>query len=206
MGPAISDYMRTLSFVLILFLSAVAASASEIDNAAAAVTGTEASFTQRFTPKGFTRSQVESGSVVFGTLPMMRWTYTKPEEKVFVFDGTNSWFYVAADKQVTVASIDDRRRSELPFLLIGDPAARERLFEVRESGNVITLQPKTASSAIRNVRLTIAPNTHLIQQLEYSDREGNRTVFDFSGYQRRAVAPDLFRFTPPAGVQVVNAQ
>ncbi|PYQ57677.1 MAG: outer membrane lipoprotein carrier protein LolA [Acidobacteria bacterium] len=206
MGPAISDYMRTLSFVLILFLSAVAASASEIDNAAAAVTGTEASFTQRFTPKGFTRSQVESGSVIFGTLPMMRWTYTKPEEKVFVFDGTNSWFYVAADKQVTVASIDDRRRSELPFLLIGDPAARERLFEVRESGNVITLQPKTASSAIRNVRLTIAPNTHLIQQLEYSDREGNRTVFDFSGYQRRAVTPDLFRFTPPAGVQVVNAQ
>jgi len=203
MGPAISDYMRTLSFVLILFLSAVAASASEIDNAAAAVTGTEASFTQRFTPKGFTRSQVESGSVIFGTLPMMRWTYTKPEEKVFVFDGTNSWFYVAADKQVTVASIDDRRRSELPFLLIGDPAARERLFEVRESGNVITLQPKTASSAIRNVRLTIAPNT---QQLEYSDREGNRTVFDFSGYQRRAVTPDLFRFTPPAGVQVVNAQ
>ena len=206
MGPAISDYMRTLSFVLILFLSAVAASASEIDNAAAAVTGTEASFTQRFTPKGFTRSQVESGSVIFGTLPMMRWTYTKPEEKVFVFDGTNSWFYVAADKQVTVASIDDRRKSELPFLLIGDPAARERLFEVRESGNVITLQPKTASSAIRNVRLTIAPNTHLIQQLEYSDREGNRTVFDFSGYQRRAVTPDLFRFTPPAGVQVVNAQ
>jgi len=206
MGPAISDYMRTLSFVLILFLSAVAASASEIDNAAAAMTGTEASFTQRFTPKGFTRSQVESGSVIFGTLPMMRWTYTKPEEKVFVFDGTNSWFYVAADKQVTVASIDDRRRSELPFLLIGDPAARERLFEVRESGNVITLQPKTASSAIRNVRLTIAPNTHLIQQLEYSDREGNRTVFDFSGYQRRAVTPDLFRFTPPAGVQVVNAQ
>ena len=41
---------------------------------------------------------------------------------------------------------------------------------------------------------------------DWSDREGNRTVFDFSGYQRRAVTPDLFRFTPPAGVQVVNAQ
>src|SRR5438105_7454399 len=204
MGPAISDYMRTLSFVLILFLSAVAASASEIDNAAAAVTGTEASFTQRFTPKGFTRSQVESGSVIFGTLPMMRWTYTKPEEKVFVFDGTNSWFYVAADKQVTVATIDDRRRSELPFLLIGDAAARERLFIVNESSrggaSVVTLQPRNGSSAIRNVTLTIAGATHLIEQLEYADREGNRTVFDFSGYQRRSTSPDVFRFTAPAGV------
>jgi len=198
--------LRTLSFVLAIALSAFAASASEIDKAAAAMAGTEASFTQRFTPKGFTRSQIESGTVIFGTLPMMRWTYTKPEEKVFVFDGTNSWFYVAADKQVTVATIDDRRRSELPVLLIGDPAARGRLFDVKESGNAITLQPKTGSGAIRNVTLTISPATHLIQQLEYADREGNRTVFEFSGYQRRATAADLFRFTAPAGVQVVNAQ
>src|SRR5213082_2662661 len=192
------NHMRTLFFALPVFLTAAVAYASQIDKAAAAMAGTEASFTQRFTPKGFTRSQVENGTVIFGPLPMMRWTYAKPEEKVFVFDGTNSWFYVAADKQVTVAQIDDRRRSELPFLLIGDPASRERLFDVKESANAVTLQPKSASSAIRNVTLTIAPATHLIQQLEYSDREGNRTVFEFSGYQRRAVTPDLFRFTPPA--------
>jgi chaperone LolA len=195
--------------ILSLLLAATLAQ-SEIDKAAAAIAGTEAAFTQRFTPKGFTRSQVESGAVIFGPLPMMRWTYMKPEEKVFVFDGTNSWFYVAEDKQVTVATIDDRRRSELPFLLIGDPAARERLFAVNESASggttVVTLQPRSASSAIRNVTVTIATATHLIQQLEYSDREGNRTVFDFSGYQRRATPPELFRFTAPAGVQVVNAQ
>ncbi|HLJ75384.1 MAG TPA: outer membrane lipoprotein chaperone LolA [Thermoanaerobaculia bacterium] len=189
-----------------LLLAAVAAYPSQIDQAATAIAGTEAAFTQKFTPKGFTNSQIESGSVIFGTLPMMRWTYTKPEEKVFVFDGTTSWFYVAADKQVTTASIDDRRRAELPFLLIGDPASRDRLFVVKESGNVVTLQPKVATSAIRSVTLTLDLNTHLIQRLEYSDREGNRTEFDFSNYQRRAATSDLFRFTPPPGVQVVSAQ
>jgi outer membrane lipoprotein carrier protein len=171
--------------------------------------GMEASFTQRFTPKGFTNSQVESGSVIFGTLPMMRWTYSKPEEKVFVFDGSKSSFYVAADKQVTVATLDDRRKSELPFLLIGDPAARERLFVVKESrsgaNTVVSLQPRDASATIRNITLTIAANTHLIQQIQYSDREGNRTVFNFSGFRRRALSPDLFRFTPPPGVEVVSA-
>lgn len=180
--------------------------ASQIDQAASAVAGTEAAFTQKFTPKGFTNSQVESGSVIFGTLPMMRWTYAKPEAKVFVFDGTNSWFYVAADKQVTTATIDDRRRAELPFLLIGDPEARTRLFDVKESGNSVTLQPKNAASAIRNVTLTLSPGSHLIQRLEYSDREGNRTEFDFSNYQRHAVSAETFRFTPPPGVQVVSAQ
>src|SRR5436309_1904367 len=194
--------------ILALILAATIR-ASEIDNAAKAMAGTEASFTQQFTPKGFTKSQVESGSVIFGTLPMMRWTYTRPEEKVFVFDGTRSWFYVAADKQVTVATIDDRRKSELPFLLIGDPAARERLFVVTESNRgksmVVSLQPREASASIRNIVLTIAPGTHWIQQIQYSDREGNRTEFAFSGFHRRAITPELFRFTPPPGVEVVSA-
>ena len=195
--------------ILFIFFAA-ALQSSEIDRAAAALAGTEASFIQRFTPKGFSNSQVESGSVIFGTLPMMRWTYTKPEEKVFVFDGNHSWFYVAADKQVTVSTLDDRRKSELPFLLIGDPAARERLFIVNESARggsvVVSLQPRSASGSIRNITLTIAPNTHLIQQLQYSDREGNRTVFEFSGFHRRAMSPDLFHFTPPPGVEVVSAE
>jgi outer membrane lipoprotein carrier protein len=200
---------KPLLIIIALVLATSVAYATEIDNAAAAMAGMEASFTQRFTPKGFTNSQVESGSVIFGTLPMMRWTYAKPEEKVFVFDGSKSSFYVAADKQVTVATIDDRRKSELPFLLIGDPNARERLFVVKESrsgrSTVVSLQPRDASATIRNITLTIAPNTHLIQQLQYSDREGNRTLFDFSGFRRRTLSPDLFRFTPPPGVQVVSA-
>jgi outer membrane lipoprotein carrier protein len=201
--------MRKTSLIITLVLAASMASAAEIDNAAAAMAGMEASFTQRFTPKGFTSSQVESGSVIFGTLPMMRWTYSKPEEKVFVFDGSKSSFYVAADKQVTVATLDDRRKSELPFLLIGDPVARERLFVVKETrsgaNTVVSLQPRDASATIRNITLTIAANTHLIQQIQYSDREGNRTVFNFSGFRRRALSPDLFRFTPPPGVEVVSA-
>jgi len=202
--------MRKSLLIIALVLAPTLAHAAEIDNAVAAMSGMEATFTQRFTPKGFTNSQVESGSVIFGTLPMMRWTYTKPEEKVFVFDGNQSWFYVAADKQVTVSTLDDRRKSELPFLLIGDPAARERLFIVNESTRggsiVVSLQPRSASAAIRNITLTIAPNTHLIQQLQYSDREGNRTVFEFSGFHRRLMSPDLFHFTPPLGVEVVSAE
>src|SRR5690349_9863263 len=153
--------MRKTSLIIAFVLTMPIASAAEIDNAVAAMAGTEVSFTQRFTPKGFTNSQVESGSVIFGTLPMMRWTYTKPEEKVFVFDGSQSWFYVAADKQVTVATLDDRRKSELPFLLIGDPAARERLFIVTESkrGNsiVVSLQPRSTTASIRNITMTIEP-------------------------------------------------
>ncbi len=181
----------------------------ELDRAAAAMSGMEASFTHRFTAKGFKNSQVESGSVVFGTLPAMRWSYAKPEEKLFVFDGTNSWFYVPADKQVTQSRVTDARKRELPFLFLGDPAARDKYFVVKQQarkGSVVTtLQSRGKDAMVHAVTVSIDPSTHLIQRIEYADREGNRTAFDFSGYHRRNASAATFTFTAPAGVQVIRA-
>ena len=195
--------------LLSLILATTLVPATEIDRAAFAVANKEASFTQRFTPKGFKNAQVESGTVIFGQLPMMRWSYTSPEEKVFVFDGSKSWFYVPAEKQVTVAAIDDARKRELPFLLFGDANARDRAFLVKEqrrgSGTTMTLTPRDAGAMIRNVTVTTGAD-HLIQRIEYTDREGNRTSFDFSGYHPKNAGAETFRFVPPAGVHVVNGE
>jgi outer membrane lipoprotein carrier protein len=197
------------AIVLSTLLLAATLTAAEIDKAPAAVSGKEATFVQRFTPKGFKNAQVESGTVVFGNLPQMRWSYAKPEQKLFVFDGDRSWFYVPADKQVTVATLDAQKRRDLPFLVIGDPAARDRSFVVRESargGNVVTtLQPRDASGLLRTIAITSSASTHLIQSVEYTDREGNRTTFELSGYHPASASPESFRFTPPPGVQTVNA-
>jgi chaperone LolA len=196
-------------FSILILATSLAAQTNEIDKAAAAMSGMEASFTHRFTAKGFKTSQVESGSVIFGSLPKMRWSYSSPEKKLFVFDGSQSWFYVPADNQVTVGRISDARKGELPFLLLGDPAARSKSFVVTQqarSGAIVTmLQPRNAHALVRNVVVTIAPSTHLISRIEYTDREGNRTSFDFSGYHRRAAGAELFRFDPPAGTQIVRA-
>ena len=200
--------MKTTILLLAIAFVTTVAGAAELDQAAAALAGTEATFTQHFTPKGFKTAQVESGTVVFGNLPMMRWSYAKPEEKLFVFDGGKSWFYVPGDKQVTVTRLDASRRAELPFLVIGDPAARAQNFVVREKTRgksvVVTLQPRSPAAMIRNVAVTIAPATHAIERVDYTDREGNQTTFVLSGLRKRALTDDLFHFTPPAGVQVVE--
>jgi chaperone LolA len=198
-----------LTLLSVLLATSLSAATIELDRAAAAMSGMEASFTHRFTAKGFKNSQVESGSVVFGTLPAMRWSYSTPEQKLFVFDGSNSWFYVPADKQVTQGRVTDARKRELPFLLLGDSAAREKYFVVKEQKRgknvVTTLQPRGAGALVKSVTVTIAPSTHLIQRIEYTDRDGNRTSFDFSGYHKRAASASTFTFSPPAGVQVIRA-
>jgi chaperone LolA len=141
---------------------------------------------------------------------MMRWSYTAPEPKQFVFDGSKSWFYVPADKQVTVGVLDDARKRELPFLLIGDPAARDRYFVVKETqhgGSVVTtLQPRDRAAMIRDISITSDASSHTISRIDYGDREGNRTSFELSGYHPAAAGAETFHFTPPAGTQVVNAQ
>jgi outer membrane lipoprotein carrier protein len=199
----------TLAAVFVAALQLQAAPTA-LDNAAKAMSGMEASFTHRFTAKGFKTSQVENGSVVFGELPRMRWSYTSPEKKLFVFDGATSWFYVPADKQVTQGRITDARKRELPFLLLGDPAARDRAFIVKQQNRgksvVTTLQPRDKNALVRTVTVTIAPSTNLIQRIEYADRDGNQTSFDFSGYHKRAASADTFKFAPPAGVQVIQAE
>jgi chaperone LolA len=203
--------VRRLIFTAALACLAGAAQAAPaaLDNAAKAMSGMEASFTHRFTAKGFKNAQSESGTVVFGALPRMRWSYSKPEQKLFVFDGTNSWFYVPGDKQVTQGRVTDARKRELPFLLIGDPVARDRSFVVKEQKRggaiVTTLQPRDKSSIMKTVTVTIVPSTNLIQSIEYTDRDGNRTSFQFSGYHKRAASADTFRFSAPPGVQVINA-
>ncbi|HEX2832161.1 MAG TPA: outer membrane lipoprotein chaperone LolA [Thermoanaerobaculia bacterium] len=203
--------MKRLSLIAAMIFAATALQAApiELDRAAAAMSGMEASFTHRFTAKGFKTSQVEQGSVVFGELPRMRWSYASPEKKEFIFDGSSSWFYVPADKQVTLGKVTDARKRELPFLLLGDSAARDQHFVVKEqakNGSVITtLQPRDKASVMRTVTVTIAPATHLISRIDYVDRDGNKTSFEFSGYHRRAATADTFRFNPPAGVQVIRA-
>ncbi len=195
---------------VIIATSALQAAPTALDRAATAMSGMEASFTHRFTAKGFKTSQVESGSVVFGQLPRMRWSYTTPEKKLFVFDGTTSWFYVPADRQVTHGRITEARKRDLPFLLLGDPTARDRAFLVKQQsrGKSVrtTLQPRDNSSAVRTVTVTTASATNLIQRIEYTDRGGNQTSFDFSGYHKRAASADTFTFAPPAGVQVIQAE
>ena len=197
-----------MKILLLTLTLAVSAQAAEIDRAAANLPGSEASFTQQFTPKGFKTSQSESGTVIFGALPQMRWSYSRPEQKLFVFDGARSWFYIPADKQVTVADLDAERRAELPFLIIGDPAARDRAFVLKETsnGNVVTatLQPRSGAAMIRNVVVSIDASTHFIRSVSYTDREGNKTTFSFGGFHKRGTPPELFKFTVPAGVQVVQ--
>ncbi|HEY0592073.1 MAG TPA: outer-membrane lipoprotein carrier protein LolA [Thermoanaerobaculia bacterium] len=201
----------TLIIFALLAAAAVAApgrSGLSVERALGATAGTQASFVHRFTPKGFTRARVEQGQVLFGPAPKMRWTYEKPEKKTFVFDGSTSWLYTPADAQVTIAALSDRDRKGLPFVLLSDPAALRAAYTVTErktAAEVRTeLKPRSAGALVQDLVVVTGIKDDRIRRIEYSDRQGNRTVFQFSNFRPAKVAPDTFRFDPPPGVEVIR--
>jgi chaperone LolA len=197
---------RILTILFCAALTVGAAPSYEISRAITSMSGQQAQFVQRFTPRGFKKEQVESGTVIFGSAPRMRWTYARPEQKVFVFDGATSWFYVPSDQQVTVNRLSDAERRELPFLLLADPVSVQKHFTVSErtaGGKVHSkLTARDAAAMVREVNVTTNARDHRVETLAYSDKQGNRTVFEFSKYTRAPAAQ--FTFVPPAGVQVVQ--
>jgi chaperone LolA len=203
---------RTVTILLLLLTftagTAAAAELAAIERTMRAAAGYQASFTQSFTPKGFRNAQVEKGEVVFGPPPAMRWTYTAPEKKLFTFDGSTSWLYLPLEKQATSHRLTEREKSELPFLFLSDPATLARAYTVverKEGGTVRTsLSARDTSGLIRDIVITSSSRDHLVRRLEYTDREGNRTVFEFTSYRRMKPAADAFVFVPPAGVEVIR--
>ena len=77
--------------------------------------------------------------------------------------------------------------------------------ESRKGDTVTTsLTSKSSGSMIRQISVTTSARDHMVRSLEYADRQGNRTVFQFSGFRKAATDPAQFTFVAPAGVQVVR--
>ena len=48
----------------------------------------------------------------------MRWEYESPEQKLFIVDGTNVWFYVPADRTASRAKVKDSSDWRTPLALL----------------------------------------------------------------------------------------
>src|SRR5437016_9283855 len=76
-----------------------------------------ADFTEIYQGSGMERT--ESGTLWLKKPGKMRWEYRSPEEKLFLGDGKNAWFYVPGDQQARetpMRNLDDLQ-SPLAFML-----------------------------------------------------------------------------------------
>ena len=177
----------------------------------------EAHFEQSFSPRIFGRDRVEAGRLTVKRPARMRWDYESPERKLFISDGTNTWFHIPADQQVIVDSFGDEtgeetgRPNPLHFLT-GDATILDH-FDVLVAAEqpdprlrTVLLIPHDQNGELISLSLRVNAVNGQIEIIEFEDLEGNRTNFRFSNF-RFETAPDdtLFTFTIPPGTDVVTA-
>jgi outer membrane lipoprotein carrier protein len=171
-----------------------------------------ASFTESY--EGLGMSRAESGTLLLLKPGRMRWDYTAPAGKLFLIDGKFAWFYVQGATQVQriPASKLDDLRSPLRFLL-GRTQLEKELTGLQLAASptghgeyVLNGQPKGQENRVRRISLTIVPVTGAIAAIEIEETDGATTRFTFSGEETNGSIPEgAFRFTPPAGIPVVDA-
>ncbi|TRZ55380.1 MAG: outer membrane lipoprotein carrier protein LolA [Rhodocyclaceae bacterium] len=205
--------VRLCSFVLASFLvlgCCVAASASGPDQFQVFVETTHsarASFSQSVVSKSGRKAQVSQGTFAFSRPGKFRWTYEKPYEQLMVGDGVRLWIYDKDLNQVSVKKLGQAIGSSPAALLAGDTAA-EKHFVIVDAGSsegmeLIEATPRSPDGGFERVRLGFRNN--LPQLMEVHDNFGQVTTLRFERFERNpALAPELFRFVPPKGADVVT--
>jgi outer membrane lipoprotein carrier protein len=206
--------------LLLTLLPAVAANpaldvhaiAKAVDNRYNHLQTLQAEFTETYRGAGIERT--ESGSLWLKKNGKMRWEYRSPQEKLFLSDGKDAWFYLPGDRQVRRSSVKklDDLRSPLGFLL-GKTRLEKELDGLSlapdvaptTAGNVVLRGvPKSMADRVNEVVLEITPDYH-IARIQFEEADESVTEYRFRGQRENAgIADQLFRFSPPPGVEVVD--
>lgn len=81
----------------------------------------KASFYERYSD-GKGGGQAESGTVYFSRPGRMRWEYESPQQKLFIVDGKNVWFYIPADHAASRSKMNESSDWRTPIALLAGKA------------------------------------------------------------------------------------
>lgn len=156
----------------------------------------------------------ERGTIAIKRPGRIRFTYTKPDKKVFVSDGTRLYTHLVADKQVFVSPAPGPDQGDIPAMFLAGQSDLARDYTPTftalpgaATGLVtLTLVPKRRSADYESIGIGIDPKTLQIQFLTALDTQGGRSSFSFTNLkENRGLSDKDFEFRIPRGVEVTNS-
>ncbi len=209
--------MRTIYFILLLFLVSVCMSGQNdpqaikvLDSFSAKATSAP-SVSMKFNL--ITVDQIEkssdtlTGSVI---LSGNKYRLDLPENIVF-FNGQTSWSFLPAEKEVTVTNADKEDDSFMSrpssVFSIYKKGHKSRLIEETPDNYIIDLYPEDLKDDLIRIRLTIGKSQLDLRNLEYKRRDGITATLDVLEYNlKNKTTPETFTFNKEKykGVEVVD--
>jgi outer membrane lipoprotein carrier protein len=173
----------------------------------------QADFVQSYEGGVLRTRSTERGTVAIKRPGRMRFTYTKPEKKEFVSDGTRLYTHLVADKQVIVSPAPGPDQGDIPAMFLAGQSDLARDYTPAftalpgaASGlTTLKLVPRKKSEDYESIGIGVDPETLQILFLTAVDTQGGRSSFTFTNLkENRGLADKDFEFRIPRGVEVVS--
>ena len=165
-----------------------------------------AQFTQTVTSPDGAKKKSSSGSFEFSRPNRFRFAYAKPFEQLIVGDGQKVWIFDADLNQASSRKFSSALGATPAALLAG--GALDKDFDLaalpsKDGLDWAQATPKQKDGAFKSVVLGFKGKE--LSVLEINDAFGQRSVLQFSQFATGiGLAADAFRFTPPAGADVIE--
>lgn len=199
-----------IALLVLLFLtqSVVAADArGRLESFAHGLDALRGTFTQTTSDANGALQETSQGNLALAAPRQFRWQYEAPFPQLIVADGNDVWIYDEDLEQVTVRN-QSTEESQSPLTVLVDLSQLDRDYLVKnleDRDDLAWLGLTSRSKEPPFKRVEIGFDAHGPKRMLLEDLLGNRTEWTFSNWERNpALASDTFRFTPPAGVDLIG--
>jgi outer membrane lipoprotein carrier protein len=166
----------------------------------------KAAFTQTVSSGDGARTKTSSGSFEFLRPNRFRFHYTKPFEQLIVADGQKVWIYDTDLNQASSRKLTQALGATPAALLAGGSLEQDFVLSSeppRDGLEWALATPRAKDGPFQQLRVGFRGK--LLSAVEILDSFGQRSKLQFSAFEPNVpLAAELFRFTPPAGADVIE--
>ena len=209
MKAAAASWMMAAALWGAVLAPAAASPATEVDKYLGGLSSWAADFTQTIDDGHGNVMRSAAGRLFLQRPGKFRWDYSQPSEQLILADGKHIWFY---DKDLAQANVRDMDVSlaGTPASLLSGSGSVTNQFDVTALPPSAGLQwyqlvPKHEDTDFQVVRIGFDKGD--LRSMFLADKLNQITQLTFSNSKRNlTLAPDLFSFAPPPGVDVIGRQ
>lgn len=159
-------------------------------------------FKVKFVQQVFDEDQMEieeSGEIIFKDQKTLKWTYLKPDYKVFLLEGDDYKFYDRENEQLTIGKVKEKNRQWIWQLLFAKEMAE--YIKTNSEQKRIYIKYETDNLDVE----IIINNDFLPVKAIQKDPSGAVLIYLFKDYREKIkIADSTFDLKIPAGVEVVT--
>lgn len=207
MKKIITATIVIVSFILPFCVFAVVPATTQLVTLLQKTNSFQANFTQQTYDAKNQLIQKSRGKMQFVRPGQFRWETFSPTHQIIIANNQWLWIYDVDLQQVTKQPINKAAITPAR-VLSGDTAKLLADFDVTHEQNGIktqfNLMPKNKESAWQQVIIYFKGS--VLQGISITNELGQKNIFSFSSSKTNIkLAPTLFQFTPPKGVDVLQS-